>query len=436
MPHLSRPDRFPIYIWDLGDGVQFYGFPADDDGRVKVAFFRTKEWRRADSLRAALAPCIPSLATGVLVDTADCRYTLTPDHHFVIGRHPHHQQVVIASPCSGHGYKFASVIGEILADLAIDGAHAITRSICSLRRASPVQLDSPKSDSNNEGRQLPSEVPHEACGASPSQFFSALRGPPPPNTINMRALGDKLGTVHFETSCAAATRADFDRAVALLHSFEYRPAMESFNKVLAADSSCAIAYWGIALCQWGNPFAGVKAGPLLERGLDGSAEGTGHRCADAARKGISHCGQRALRERCHRAASRSNAGLRQGDGRRSAGATRRMSKRRIFYALAVNQTAVPTDKTYAAQLQAAGILEPLWTRYPDHPGLPHYIIHAYDHPPLAAKALTPRAATRRSPRRRRMRSTCRRTPSRAWGRGKESVETNIAVRGGSAEARR
>ena len=50
------------------------------------------------------------------------------------------------------------------------------------------------------------------------------------------AFGDKLGTVHFETSCAASTRADFDRAVALLHSFEYRPAMESFNKVLAADS--------------------------------------------------------------------------------------------------------------------------------------------------------------------------------------------------------
>jgi tetratricopeptide (TPR) repeat protein len=60
---------------------------------------------------------------------------------------------------------------------------------------------------------------------------------------------------------------------------------------------------------------------------------------------------------------------------------------RIFYALAVNQTFLPTDKTYAAQLQAAAILEPLWKQYPDHPGLPHYIIHAYDHPPLAARAL-------------------------------------------------
>ena len=115
------PARFPIYIWDLGDGVQFYGFPADADGRVKVAFFRTRNGDEA-SLRAALAACIPALADGALVATVPCRYTLTPDHHFVIGPHPDHEQVVIASPCSGHGFKFASVVGEILADLAIDGA--------------------------------------------------------------------------------------------------------------------------------------------------------------------------------------------------------------------------------------------------------------------------------------------------------------------------
>lgn len=119
-PAPFAPDRFPIYIWDLGAGVQFYGFPADEDGRVKVAFFRTRNGDEP-SLRAALAPCIPSLASGDLVATAACRYTLTPDHHFVIGHHPDHEHVVIASPCSGHGYKFAAVVGEILADLAIDG---------------------------------------------------------------------------------------------------------------------------------------------------------------------------------------------------------------------------------------------------------------------------------------------------------------------------
>ena len=114
------PDRFPIYIWDLGAGVQFYGFPADDRRRVKVAFFRSPA-NDEQSMRAALAPCIPALASGVLADHVRCKYTLTPDHHFVIGPHPDYPNVVVASPCSGHGYKFASVIGEILADLATTG---------------------------------------------------------------------------------------------------------------------------------------------------------------------------------------------------------------------------------------------------------------------------------------------------------------------------
>ena len=115
------PDRFPIYIWDLGEGVQFYGFPAEEDGRVKVAFFRSRVTGES-AMRDALRPALPSLADGRLVASVTCRYTLTPDHHFVIGLHPNWPSVTIASPCSGHGYKFASVIGEILADLAIDGA--------------------------------------------------------------------------------------------------------------------------------------------------------------------------------------------------------------------------------------------------------------------------------------------------------------------------
>ncbi|MBY0494419.1 MAG: N-methyl-L-tryptophan oxidase [Cyanobacteria bacterium] len=115
------PDRFPIYIWDISNGIQFYGFPADADDRVKVAFFRSKV-KGEPAMRDALRACIPALADGALKETVSCRYTLTPDQHFVIGHHPEFGNVVIASPCSGHGYKFASVIGEILADLAIDGA--------------------------------------------------------------------------------------------------------------------------------------------------------------------------------------------------------------------------------------------------------------------------------------------------------------------------
>jgi sarcosine oxidase len=135
------PGRFPIYIWDVGDGVLFYGFPADGEGHAKVAFHRSAGTRRCtpesiersvsreeeQAMRRALQPCLPALAAGTLARTMTCMYTLTPDHHFVIGSHPEESSVLIASPCSGHGYKFASVIGEILADLAIDGSarHAI-----------------------------------------------------------------------------------------------------------------------------------------------------------------------------------------------------------------------------------------------------------------------------------------------------------------------
>ena len=197
---------------------------------------------------------------------------------------------------------------------------------------------------------------------------------------------EKLGTVNFETSCKAETRADFNRAVSLLHSFEYRSANEGFQKVLKADPDCAVAYWGIALTHWSNPFAGIKTGPLLERGRE------------AVEKGLS-TGSPTPRERAYIAAVGElykDAATVPHRNRTLAYAKAMEAVQRdypqddeakIFYALAVNQTALATDKKYSAQLQAAQILEPLWVKYPNHPGLPHYIIHAYDHPPLAQKAL-------------------------------------------------
>lgn len=135
---IFSPGRFPIYIWDIGDATQFYGFPSvvGPPFGVKVAFFRsstdnlvspdavdrTVDESAVDAMRAVLLRRLPSVATGSLVQTVTCLYTLTPDHHFVVGHHPAHRQVTIASPCSGHGFKFATVIGEIIADLAIDGS--------------------------------------------------------------------------------------------------------------------------------------------------------------------------------------------------------------------------------------------------------------------------------------------------------------------------
>src|SRR5262249_17558506 len=83
---------------------------------------------------------------------------------------------------------------------------------------------------------------------------------------------DGLGTVHFATSCAPATTQEFDRSVALLHSFEFGASIAGFQSVLAKDSTCAMAYWGIALSRWTNPMAtGVRPPPLLARGREAAA---------------------------------------------------------------------------------------------------------------------------------------------------------------------
>ncbi|MBC8078309.1 MAG: N-methyl-L-tryptophan oxidase [Chloroflexales bacterium] len=124
---------FPIFIWELPDGDQFYGFPAQPDvPGVKAAFFyrgltcdpntvnRIVSEQDVQELRAVIAQRVPSL-NGALLNTATCLYTEVPDHNFIIAHHPQHANVVLASPCSGHGYKFCSVIGEVLADLVIDG---------------------------------------------------------------------------------------------------------------------------------------------------------------------------------------------------------------------------------------------------------------------------------------------------------------------------
>ena len=199
--------------------------------------------------------------------------------------------------------------------------------------------------------------------------------------------GERLGTVNFETSCQPATRADFNRGLALLHSFEFGHAIESFDKVLVVDPNCAVAYWGIALSHWSNPFAGVKAGPLLDRGLAAAQKGlaTGNPTPRekaylnavyqlyASASTISHRDRTVAYANAMEAVQRDH---------------RDDIEARIFYALALDQTALPTDKTYAVQLQAAEILQPLWKKHPDHPGLAHYIIHSFDHPPLAQMALT------------------------------------------------
>jgi sarcosine oxidase len=132
--------RFPVFIMMMRDGI-WYGFPADEAGRVKLAkhhhcdeqvdpdrYDRSVSAGDEAAIRAVANAHLPG-ADGRLVAAKTCLYTMTPDGDFILDRAPDHPQIIVASPCSGHGFKFAPVIGEILADLAISGTtvHDISR---------------------------------------------------------------------------------------------------------------------------------------------------------------------------------------------------------------------------------------------------------------------------------------------------------------------
>jgi sarcosine oxidase len=131
-PERFGPDRMPIFIWEWTPGRLFYGIP-DHGAGIKVA--RHHEGVPVDpegarmpvgeeeiaGMRATLRTTMPD-AEGALRDAVTCLYTNTPDQHFVLGVHPEEPRLIIASPCSGHGFKFATAIGEIVADLATVGS--------------------------------------------------------------------------------------------------------------------------------------------------------------------------------------------------------------------------------------------------------------------------------------------------------------------------
>jgi sarcosine oxidase len=122
-----QPENCPVYLWEYKPGCIFYGFPDLGTG-VKVALHHQGEPADPDTLdrtvgaseqagiRGLLERYLPD-ANGQLVQTSVCMYTNAPDHHFIIDSHPAYGQVLIASPCSGHGFKFSAAIGEIIAEL-------------------------------------------------------------------------------------------------------------------------------------------------------------------------------------------------------------------------------------------------------------------------------------------------------------------------------
>ncbi len=197
---------------------------------------------------------------------------------------------------------------------------------------------------------------------------------------------ERLGTVRFPTSCSAAAQPLFDRAVALLHSFELKRAIAGFEAAAAADPACAMTSWGIALSRWSNPFAAYLRSPAqLQHGREAvdRARAIGPKTArergyvDAVSELYS---SEAVDQRTRMLAYRDAMA-------KVAEANPDDTEASIFYALAIAAAASPADKSYADLLKAGAILEPIAKSQPDHPGVSHYIIHSYDVPSLASKAI-------------------------------------------------
>jgi hypothetical protein len=197
----------------------------------------------------------------------------------------------------------------------------------------------------------------------------------------------KLGTVHFQNSCSTAAQAPFNRGVALLHSFEFRQAIDGFNSALQADSTCGIAYWGLALSAWGNPFANaIRPDKQISTGLSFVEHGRTAGAKTQREKDYIEAAAH-LYENAHPADQLARLVAYSEAMHALADSYPTDTEASIFYALSLAISADPTDKTYANQLKAGALLENLAKKYPDNPGLAHYIIHTYDVPPLASRAL-------------------------------------------------
>src|SRR6266849_756876 len=195
----------------------------------------------------------------------------------------------------------------------------------------------------------------------------------------------RLGTVHFVTSCNETAQRRFDRGMRYQHSFWYRQAKEIFEDVAKADAECGMAYWGIALTLLNNPHSPPPA-PNLPLGL-------------AAIQKAKTVGAKTQRERDYIDAlavmyvdydkidhrTRVQGYLKTMEA--LAGRYPDDDEAQIAYAITLNVAAAPGDKSYANQLKGAAILDPIFKRQPQHPGVAHYLIHLYDYPPIAEKGL-------------------------------------------------
>jgi len=197
---------------------------------------------------------------------------------------------------------------------------------------------------------------------------------------------EKLGNVQFATSCSPKVQKSFERAVALLHSFAYSAAEKAFRDVAAKDPNCAAPHWGVAMTYFHQLWEPPVAPQDIARGLAEIEQAKRLSTSDRERGFIdalsliyANVDSLPYQERLDRYAQamRKLAGRYQDD-----------AECQIFYALVLIASASPSDASHAKQKEAAAILEPLFKKYPQHPGIAHYLIHACDNAEMAQQGVT------------------------------------------------
>ena len=196
----------------------------------------------------------------------------------------------------------------------------------------------------------------------------------------------QFGLVEFETSCSKDSKKDFNLAIALLHSFEYDEAEKVFAKIIYKEPSCAMAYWGVAMCNYHQVWPSPPSPAELEKGNKAilvaqslaTKPGREKDYIDAIAVFYKNWNKTDHHSRSLNFLAAMEANYKKYPGDKEAA---------IFYALALDGAADPADKSYRNQRKAGAILTSLYPNEPNHPGIVHYIIHSYDYPELAAMAL-------------------------------------------------
>lgn len=215
---------------------------------------------------------------------------------------------------------------------------------------------------------------------------------PSPELLNIDLLrgdiimcsGKQFGEVSFSLSCKYSVRETFDLAVSLLHSFEYDEAEKAFVKIIDADPNCAMAYWGVAMSIYHTLWAAPKEEDL-EKGSKILKIAASIPKTTREQEYLEAIG--AYYKDWNKTSHQSRALKFEKKMEEIYKKYEDDSEAAILYALALNSTADPSDKNYTNQRRAGSILESIFPDQPNHPGIAHYIIHNYDNPVLAEKAL-------------------------------------------------